>query len=145
MVLNKSGCLLVNVETKKVCLVKRRDGNGWEFPKGHVEEGEKLEECAMRETEEETLHKCRIIKEIFVNKYTSTNDEKYKGQEIEVHNHIFLAIDEGEVTRDIKEEDKEISKWFKISDVENNISFHDLKVMWNKCKVMLEEYLSTNK
>jgi 8-oxo-dGTP pyrophosphatase MutT (NUDIX family) len=137
-------CGIIVFDGDKVLLIKHNGGHT-SFPKGHVEKGENFEVTAVRETEEETLHKCRIIKEIFVNKYTSTNDEKYKGQEIEVHNHIFLAIDEGEVTRDIKEEDKEISKWFKISDVENNISFHDLKVMWNKCKVMLEEYLSTNK
>lgn len=35
------------------CLMMRRNGR-WDLPKGHVEEGERIEVCAVRETEEET-------------------------------------------------------------------------------------------
>lgn len=34
----------------------------WTFPKGQIEDGESQEEAALREVEEETGYKCRIVK-----------------------------------------------------------------------------------
>jgi bis(5'-nucleosidyl)-tetraphosphatase len=47
----------------KVCLVKHVDTGGghWDFPKGHVEEGESEQETALREIYEETGLKVTII------------------------------------------------------------------------------------
>jgi 8-oxo-dGTP diphosphatase len=33
----------------------------WTFPKGHIEKGEKSEEAAIREVEEETGYQCEIV------------------------------------------------------------------------------------
>ena len=43
MITKKAGCILINLETKKIALVNRK--NEYSFPKGHLEEGEKFEEC----------------------------------------------------------------------------------------------------
>jgi 8-oxo-dGTP diphosphatase len=50
----KAGCILLDLNNNKVGLVYRRKHNDFSFPKGHLEKGETLEECAIRETEEET-------------------------------------------------------------------------------------------
>jgi len=34
----------------------------WTFPKGHIERGEKAEEAALREVEEETGYRCEIVR-----------------------------------------------------------------------------------
>jgi len=34
----------------------------WTFPKGHIEKGEKSEQAALREVEEETGYRCEIVK-----------------------------------------------------------------------------------
>ncbi len=34
----------------------------WTFPKGHTEKGEKIEQTALREVEEETGYACEIVK-----------------------------------------------------------------------------------
>src|SRR5580693_10613141 len=34
----------------------------WTFPKGHIEKGEKPEQAALREVEEETGYRCEIVK-----------------------------------------------------------------------------------
>ena len=51
--MNKGGCVLLNKDKTKVALVVRKE-NEYSFPKGHVEKGEKIIDCALRETEEET-------------------------------------------------------------------------------------------
>ena len=59
--MNKAGCVLLNEEKNKVALVYRKKQKDYSFPKGHVEPNEKLWECAVRETEEETGRLCNII------------------------------------------------------------------------------------
>ena len=141
IVLEKSGCVLVNKKNKTICLVKRRDGNGWEFPKGHIEKGENLEQCAIRETEEETEHICHIVKELYINKYITKNDITHLGKEINIKNHIFLAIDDGITKRKINEEDKEIAEWFKIEEIKDKLYFENLKKMWDEIKLEIINYL----
>ena len=62
MDIKKSGCILIDFNNKKIGLVYRNKHNDYSFQKGHKEEGETLEECALRETEEETGRICEIIK-----------------------------------------------------------------------------------
>ena len=59
----KAGCFLINIETKNVALVYRIKQNDYSFPKGHKEDNETLEQCAIRETAEETRRVAEIVKE----------------------------------------------------------------------------------
>lgn len=52
------GCIVIN--NGEVLLVKHNDGH-IAFPKGHIENGETEELCALRETFEETGLKVKII------------------------------------------------------------------------------------
>jgi 8-oxo-dGTP pyrophosphatase MutT (NUDIX family) len=44
--------------------VQRARHNDWSLPKGHIEEGETREEAALREVEEETGIRARIVRPI---------------------------------------------------------------------------------
>ena len=46
----------------EVALVHRPSHNDWSLPKGKVEDGETEEEAALREVEEETGLRCRIVR-----------------------------------------------------------------------------------
>ncbi len=132
----KAGTILVNLESKKIALIFRKDKIGYEFPKGHLEEGETLEECAIRETEEETLRKNHIVEELETVRYITS-----KGEDVELH--FYLSIDDGEIDRTIAEEDKEKIKWFFVDEVAEKLTFENLKRFWNNSKIKVLNLLNT--
>jgi diadenosine hexaphosphate hydrolase (ATP-forming) len=54
VVMGHAGVLLIKVKNLQGQVV-------WTFPKGHLEPGETAEEAALREVEEETGWRCKIL------------------------------------------------------------------------------------
>lgn len=134
MATQKAGTVLLNLKTNQIGLIYREIDNGYSFPKGHLEEGETLKQCAIRETEEETLRQNRIITEepIYISRYTTPLGEK-------VENYMYISIDEGPTKKQIKDIDKEIFYWIDFDDVENKLAFDNLKELWNDIKKDVKE------
>ena len=71
----------------RVLLVHRPRYDDWSFPKGKLEEGETVEEAALREVREETGLECRIIRELAVARYNyQTRNKGLKPKAV----HYFL-------------------------------------------------------
>lgn len=69
VVLDEDRLLMVKVENL--------EGNAlWTFPKGHIEKGEKSEEAALREVEEETGYACEIVKPLERVQYWFRRDDR---------------------------------------------------------------------
>ncbi len=132
----KAGTVLLNRENKKIALIYRKDKIGYEFPKGHLEEGETIEECAVRETEEETGRKNHIERELEIVNYKTS-----KGEDVELH--FYLAIDDGKIEREISEFDKEEMTWFLVDEVEEKLTFENLKNLWKNTKEKVLNLLNT--
>ena len=131
--MNKAGCVLINRENKQIGLVYRKKCDDYSFPKGHLEKDETLYECAIRETEEETGRKCKLLfeKEIGIIEYTN-----FEGN---IKTYMYLAIDEGVTDRIIDEKDKEELVWVNYDDVIDKLSYQNLKDFWKKIEVMVRE------
>lgn len=125
MITKKAGTILLNLEHKQIGLVYRKNKNDYSFPKGHLEDNETLQECAIRETEEETLRANHLLvnKEISVQRYVTPSGEN-------VENYIYIAIDDGPTSKNIALKDREDLEWVNPEDVENKLSYPDLKQLW---------------
>ena len=130
----KGGCILVNIENREIALVCR-DGK-YSFPKGHLEEGETIVECAIRETIEETGHNCHLYsqKEIAIIYFNNSKGEK-------VENFFYIAIDDGKSEKEISDEVKEITVWKKYTEIEETLSHENLKQFWNEIKGKVEDII----
>ena len=134
MATKKAGCVLVNTKTKMIGLIYRDKQDDFSFPKGHLEAGETLEECAVRETAEETKRDCEIVKDAGV------TIETYKtpsGEECETH--MFLAVDTGKSDNTSDEVHDLI--WTEFDKVEEILSYQSLKDTWNYFKEKIAKIL----
>lgn len=59
----KAGCVILN-DKREVLLIGNLEGNKWAFPKGHAEEGETMEQVALREIKEETGLTVKLLKSL---------------------------------------------------------------------------------
>lgn len=132
-IVEKAGCIIVNVQEGKIALVIR-DGE-YSFPKGHLEKGETIKECAERETIEETGHDVKIVgDELCLVKYKTPDGES-------VENHMFFGLDMGLTNKFVDEKDKEKTEWFEINEIEEKLSYQNLKDVWKEIKPKVEKVI----
>ncbi len=131
--IEKAGSILLSKDHKKACLVHREKLKDYTFPKGHVEDKETLLECALRETEEETGYACKALSTkplgtIIYNNFEGT-----------VITYMYLLEECGLTTKDIPEYDKEEPLWLELKDIEEKLSYSNLKEFWNNIREKIEE------
>lgn len=136
MKVNKAGCILINCENKKVGLVYRSKHDDYSFPKGHVEPDETIMECAMRETAEETLRLPEILSELPQQSYTDS-----RGDETTMY--WYLARDLGKVHNEVPLELQHELVWVDPEEVENKLSYDNLKELWKNSKEKAIKYMET--
>lgn len=136
--MNKGGCILVN-DLDQIGLVYRKKLNDYSFPKGHIEVGETLHECALRETEEETGRRCHLI----------SNDVlsviEYENYEGKINAYMFLAKDDGPSEKTIDDKDKEQLIWVNFDEVYNLLTYDDLKEFWKEMSPKIKDIIKNNK
>ena len=129
----KAGCFLIDKQAKKIALVYREKQNDWSFPKGHLEDGETIKQCAVRETAEETKRDCIVLDyEPYVETYTTP-----KGEHCECH--MFFALDNGSSDNDCT--DTHTTHFVDFDKVEQTLSYPSLKKTWNDVKDTIKAIL----
>lgn len=124
--INKAGCILLDKEYKNLALVYRDYRNDYSFPKGHVEEGESLLECAIRETEEEIKRKVRLLSNDIFCYEEYTNDSEI------IRVNYYLGIDDGESENNSLEVHDLV--WCDIDLVEEKLTYNTSRLMFKNVK-----------
>lgn len=103
------GVAVIVVREGRVLLGKRKNSHGsgtWQFPGGHLEYGESIEECARRELQEET---GLTIDELRMGPFTNDFFEKERKHYVT----LFVIADQARGTPRVMEPDKcERWDWF---------------------------------
>ena len=124
------GCIIINDENK-ILLIHHNVGH-WDFPKGHVEDGETEVQTAIREVKEETNIDVEVNEEYrYVTKYSPKEDVMKQVV-------YFLAKNINDNKQAQLEEVSEV-KWFTYEDAINIITYETSKEILTKLKKDLEK------
>ncbi len=120
---------LVDMEHSAGAIIRKEDkflviqslGGLWGFPKGHLEEGETIEQAALREVKEETNLTINLLKKSDFISYELKNGLKRVD--------IFVA---DWVSGMVELQETELSsfKWLTKEEVLNTLSFNDMKELF---------------
>ncbi len=132
----KAGCFLINKEKGTIAIVYRENKKDYSFPKGHLEDGEDIKTCALRETAEETKREAEIVKEFdpYIERYTTPSGE-------DCVCYMYFALDKGK--SDNKSTDTHEVHWIPFNEVENILSYPSLKETWNNVKGNIQKILQS--
>lgn len=112
-----------------------KSGGFWEFPKGHLEEGENSMEAAVRELKEETG--LSIVKLLDFNPLTEYYEYEWQGRVVPKEVHYYLAFAEGAVSLMSPEVDDGI--WVLLEDAENYMTYDTTRSLCHRTLKIIRE------
>lgn len=121
-------------EAALIARYDRRRRLVWSLPKGHVEEGETIEQAALREVNEETGLTAAIVAPLgIIDFWFAVEDRRIHKT---VH-HYLMQYETG----DISDEDPEVVDvaWVPIDDVTSRLAYRDERRLVAKARGMLGE------
>lgn len=123
---NEKSCGTIIINNGKVLVIKQKKSGTYNFPKGHMEKGETEEQTAIRETKEEI--------NLIVNIDSNKRFELSYLQKENIYKTVvyFIAYINDINSLKLKNDEVIEAKWIKIDEVEDILSFENLKKLWSK-------------
>ncbi len=121
----------------EVALIRVRDR--WCLPKGHVEEGEGVQETALREVREETGLEGTVVAKLGDITYWYTNRTK-KDETIRIFKRVYFCLIRY-LKGDVRRHDEEVEEacWFPIDEAIKKLSFQTERKTVRRAATLLRE------
>lgn len=132
----KAGAIILsNLNQKNIALLYRGKQKDWSFPKGHIDAGESLTEAMIREMKEETGLNVEIIQKLQDNVYLHSD-----GNTISTAMFLVKSLDDSTLR---KEFEGDILEWVSYNEVENKLSYDNLKNYYKSITSVLSSIIET--
>ncbi|MDD5639364.1 MAG: NUDIX domain-containing protein [Candidatus Pacebacteria bacterium] len=122
-IIKKAGGIILNNDKSKIAIIYRANTNDWSFPKGHIKNNETPLDACIREVKEETGLDVKLLKEL-----PELNYEDKKGDIV----NLTIYLVQSKETDFNPENPKDILKWVDINEVEDVLSYKNLKEYYRK-------------
>ena len=134
---HSAGGLLVRKKGSRaqICLVSKKGGRVWAFPKGRVNPGETLDETACREILEETGHRAEVIDKLDTIEYYFFLKENNTFYHKTVTFFLMKLVEENAQPRD---EEADSVGWYDAGVAKKKLSYLNEKKILNKAESLLK-------
>ncbi len=131
-----AGGIVIKIEDSviKVLVTQHSGHHGWDFPKGHLEAGESSEQAALREVEEETGVRGKILEKVGQTQYFYFEESQKVFKTVTFF--LMEYISEGKASTAFEVSDK---VWLPVGEVEKKLTFKDTKRLWEEAKEKIGE------
>lgn len=119
----------------QICLVSKKEGRVWAFPKGRVNEGEELAHTAVREVLEETGHLVEVIEKLDVIEYYFFLKENSTFYHKTVTFFLMRLVQEDAQQRD---EEADSVGWYDVGVAKKKLSYLNEKKILGKAESLLK-------
>ncbi len=139
-----ASAFVVNKEKNKMAVVYHNINDGWIYPGGHADGEEKLLEVAIREVEEETGLKVKVLDDsIFSIQSAPVKGHIKKGKYVSAHLHLdvvyILEADDNQILTFREDESKGV-KWIPFEEADNKSMCDFIRPIHKKLiKKLMEE------
>ncbi|MBR3340721.1 MAG: NUDIX hydrolase [Clostridiales bacterium] len=141
IILTGAGVILVN-EKNEILLGKRTDNGYWAYPAGSMELGESFEECARRETLEETGLLCGKLDLLMIRSGKDTYYEYPNQDKVYFAGVVYICFEfSGEMR--VQEEEVVEQAFFPIDSLPDNMSPGTVEII-EKTKEYLSQLTESN-
>ena len=139
-----ASAFVVNKERTKMLVVYHIINDGWIYPGGHADGEENLLEVAVREVEEETGLKTKILDEnIYAIQANSVQPHIKKGKFINTHAHfdiIYILEADDSIPLKLKEDENKGVKWIDFKDAADDSIVSFIRPIHKKLIEKLKNY-----
>jgi 8-oxo-dGTP pyrophosphatase MutT (NUDIX family) len=132
-----AGGLVVDTETGRAAVIGRLDRRGrmlWSLPKGHVEQGETVEQAAVREVAEETGIDSAVVAALGSIDYWFVTEDRRVHKTV---HHFLLRAVGGELS-DADVEVTEVA-WVPLADLPTRLAYADERRLVQRATTMLAD------
>lgn len=124
MPVKKAGAVILSHQNpESVLLLYQTHHKDWSFPKGHVDEGESIEQAMYREVLEETGLNVELLRSLTMMPYNNSKDG-----DIELEMFLVQSVDDATLKKEYEGND---FLWMNYRDAEEKLSYENLK-KWHR-------------